>query len=218
MKTVVLLCTVLLATSGQTAPSQAARHLDYSFAVSSTDNPAGGTGTMHIDILGRAKNGGIIVRTNDDWLTPLSAKTANHPAVDCEIYDSGNVVCMKYPIEGGQVSLLPFLASGLPRAINAGKGIYTVEEQPGREWDYSEQLDGQPTQSGDNVQMVLKGTENDAGNQKDRVAATVMFDATTLIPTDLSIETRQFPYDAGAWYSTVKVHLLKDSGATPGGS
>ena len=214
-KPIVLAAVLLLAGAQAPASDHAGRQLNYSFQIASSDDPAGGTGTIHVTLLGRAKNGGIILRSQDDWLTPLAQKTINHPSVDCEVYDTGSVVCMKFPMENSEVALLPFLAIGLPRAINAGTGTYTVEEQPGREWDFSEQLDGQPTQTGDQIQMTIKGTESDAANRKDRVAATVTLDATTGIPTDISFVVRQFPYDAGASYSTVKVHLQADPPATP---
>jgi hypothetical protein len=119
VKAIVLLLAALLGLSGQTPTTAPAsvRHLVYEFGFNTKVAKSGnGTGTTTIDILGPAKDGGVMVTGTDYWWNTARPRAAN----TCEVYPNGGVSCSQrpYAISPIQVTLFPLLASnyfaGLP--------------------------------------------------------------------------------------------------------
>jgi len=101
-----LLLIAFVALSGQSpAPL---RHLVYEFgyntAVASSGN---GTGTTTVDILGPAKDGGVMISGTDYWWNTARPRATN----TCEVYASGTVSCSQapYALSPIQLTLFPLL-------------------------------------------------------------------------------------------------------------
>lgn len=109
MKIFGILLAVMLAQLGA-APDTPVRHLEYAFASYPTAVPNGGyyNGTLRVDILGPAPDGGTLVRTSEWWYYELRPRQA----AECELYPNGSVNCdtvPPYPSQSALV-LLPLLA------------------------------------------------------------------------------------------------------------
>lgn len=91
-------------------------HLEYAFAdYDSVGTPANlmrftgpNSGTLYVDFLRAAPDGGAIVQSKAWWWNELRADQA----VTCEVYPNANVVCDQYPvIESVPFVLMPMLAN-----------------------------------------------------------------------------------------------------------
>jgi len=110
MKKVGLFLAALLTLTGEgTAP---VRHLEYAFAIYPTAKPNGGLfdGTLSVDILGTAPDGGMWVQASEWWYYTLRPRQTRQ----CEVFPGGSVRCddvPPYPSET-ELVLFPLLASG----------------------------------------------------------------------------------------------------------
>ncbi|MBV8197686.1 MAG: hypothetical protein JO263_06105 [Candidatus Eremiobacteraeota bacterium] len=109
----------VLALMGQT-PSQStpARHLVYEFGYNTAVASSGqGTGTTTIDIMGPAKDGGVMISGTDFWWNTVRPRATN----TCELYPSGKVSCSAAPsaISPIQLTIFPLLASHYFSGLNA---------------------------------------------------------------------------------------------------
>jgi hypothetical protein len=117
MKNYLALLAALFALSGQApAPNSAAvpvRRLDYAFSIYPNLGNGGGRGTLHVAVLGRASDGGLLIQGTDDWDLPWG-RDREHQTIACEVYDSGTVTCPddEVGLSPMQRSLFPLLATG----------------------------------------------------------------------------------------------------------
>jgi hypothetical protein len=126
---------VLLALAGET-PAAPVRHLEYAFAIYPTSVPIHGyyNGTLSVDVLGMAPDGGMLVRASDWWYYTLRPRQA----VECEVYASGDVHCDNVPPvpSDSALVLLPLLAQnffnrGSSTGPSSWKQHYTVSFNKG---------------------------------------------------------------------------------------
>ena len=111
-----LLLIAFVALSGQSpAPL---RHLVYEFgyntAVASSGN---GTGTTTVDILGPAKDGGVMISGTDYWWNTARPRATN----TCEVYPGGSVSCSQrpYALSPIQLTLFPLLGRSYFKQLSA---------------------------------------------------------------------------------------------------
>jgi hypothetical protein len=90
MKTLGTLLAALVALEAQ-APAAPVRHLEYAFATYPTAKPNGDyyDGTLSVDILGKAPDGGTLVRAREWYYFALRPQQS----IECEVYGGGTVHC-----------------------------------------------------------------------------------------------------------------------------
>lgn len=103
-----VLLAALILLSGQTSPVPV-RHLVYEFGFNTAVASSGrGTGTITVDILGPAADGGVEIRGTDSWWNTVRPRATN----TCELYANGGVSCTQAPfaLSPIQLTLFPLLA------------------------------------------------------------------------------------------------------------
>ncbi|HEY1654241.1 MAG TPA: hypothetical protein VGF86_03920 [Candidatus Tumulicola sp.] len=118
MKRIASLLIALLALSGVSAGPAPHLHLVYEFGYNTKAASAGqGTGTTTVDILGPAKDGGVMISGTDYWWNTARPRAAN----TCEVYPNGNVNCAErpYAISPMQLTLFPMLGHSYFKALDA---------------------------------------------------------------------------------------------------
>jgi hypothetical protein len=109
----------------QTSPGTAAtalptvRHLVYRFGYNTKATKEGtGTGTMTIDIVGLAADGGMNVTATDHWWNTVHPRQTSN----CEVYPNGGVTCPQRPyvLSPIQVTILSLLGQHYFSALSGG--------------------------------------------------------------------------------------------------
>ena len=221
MKKLGLLLAALLVLAGE-APAAPVRHLEYAFAVYPTAKPNGGlyNGTMSVDILGTAPDGGTLVQVSEWWYYTLRPRQA----VTCEVYAGGSVRCddvPPYPSET-ELVLLPLLARDF---FTAGSSSGATSWQQKLTLSFAKQLyqtavslDLRSTpQSGGRILTVTSQGVFQQLDRRDRKAleeGQFVYDRASSIPTVVH-EVRS-PTPTVSIYSQTAVDLLlmKDSAGT----
>lgn len=223
MKTMGMLLAALLAFAGE-APAAPVRHLEYAFAIYPTAKPNGGyyNGTLSVDILGIAPDGGMLVQASESWYYALRPRQTR----ECEVYAVGTVHCddvPPYPSET-ELVLFPLLArdffssgsSDGPSswqqkfALSFAKGLYVTAA--------SMDLSATP-QSGGRVLIVKsKGVfqQLDRRDQKALEEGQFVYDRAASLP--VVVHEVRSPTPTGSIYSqtSVDLQLMKDSAMPPG--
>src|SRR6202042_1387834 len=77
-----------------------------------------GTGTTTIDIMGSAKDGGVMISGTDSWWNTARPRATN----TCEVYPNGGVSCLErpYALSPIQLTLFPLLGRNYFKALSAG--------------------------------------------------------------------------------------------------
>jgi hypothetical protein len=233
MKTLGLLAAVLLALSAQTptATSAPMRHLVYEFGFNTKVASSGnGTGTETIDIVGPAKDGGVIVTGTDSWWNTVRPRATN----TCELYAGGGVSCTQppYALSPIQVTIFPLLAHGYFKglssaATSAWKRSYQVKAAivPGASgfagqlgtWNctYSIQGKGPIANAAPMVLVQAQGTLEQQGGRylkassKQRIA----YDPVAQLPVIVSDTRTHLPMKSVYSNDLVELKLMKDSQA-----
>ena len=133
MKTIGLLLGGLVALSGQTpssapasspaapaAMAPASRQLVYEFGYNVKVASQGtGTGKTTIQILGPAKDGGVMISGSDFWWNTVRARATN----TCDVHPNGGVSCSQapYALSPIQLTLFPMLAQNYFSGLSGGK-------------------------------------------------------------------------------------------------
>ncbi len=200
------------------------RHLEYAFAIYPTAKPNGGyyNGTMTVDILGAAPDGGMLVRASDWWYYTLRPRQA----VECEVYESGDVHCDSvppYPSDSDLV-LFPLLAQnffsrGSPAstsswrqkfALSFAKGLYVTA--------VSMDLSATPQNGGRVLIVTSKGVfqQLDRRDRKALEEGRFVYDRVASLP--VVVHEVRSPTPTGSTYSqtAVDLQLTKDSALQPG--
>jgi hypothetical protein len=218
MKTFAVLLVALLALTDE-GPATPVRHLEYAFAIYSTARPNGGlyNGTLSVDILGTAPDGGTLVQASENWYYALRPRQTR----ECEVYPNGTVRCddaPPYPSET-ELVLLPLLArnffndgsAGHPSSwqrnfeLSVQKGLYVTAA--------AINLTATPQGSGRNLTVTSNGVFKQLDRPR-RIAleeGRFVYDRTAQVPVE--VHEVQSPTPTGSVYTQTAVDLLllKDS-------
>lgn len=225
MKTAAMLIAGLLALSAE-APPAAVRHLEYSFQVYPTARiTGGGTGTVSIDILGTAPDGGTFVRAQDTWSSPWSAER-ERAVITCEVYDGGGVLCDRppYGLSPAQRAIFALLAHDFfansagaqwKRTYSVADGLTVVTE--------SDLLAPSPGSQGNleriSSQSVLRRVFGGrlAPLQKAYAQTDIVYDRTAQIPIFVHDVITRVPTDSVFTQGYVDLRLIADRRSGAGG-
>jgi hypothetical protein len=210
---------VTLAGAGPAAP---VRHLEYAFAIYPTAKPNGGlyNGTMSVDILGTAPDGGTLVQASEWWYYTLRPRQA----VTCEVYAGGSVHCDNVPPYPSQVelALFPLLArdfftGGSSSGASSWQQKFTLTFAKGLyQTAASLDLSTSPQSNGHTLIVTSKGVfqQLDRRDRKALEDGRFVYDPASSIPT--AVHEVRSPTPTGSIYSQSAVDLLltKDSGGT----
>jgi hypothetical protein len=221
MKKLGLLLAALLALAGE-APAAPVRHLEYAFAVYPTAKPNGGlyNGTMSVDILGAAPDGGTLVRASEWWYYTLRP----NQTTTCEVYAGGSVHCDDVPPYPSQVELVlfpllarDFFTGGSSSAASSWQQKFTLSFAKGLyQTAVSLDLSATPQSGGRALIVTSKGTfqQLDRRDRKTLEEGRFVYDPASSIPT--AVHEVRSPTPTGSVYSQTAVDLLltHDSGGT----
>src|SRR5579863_2165647 len=221
MKKIGMLVVVLLALAG-TTPAVPVRHLEYAFAIYPSARPNNGyyNGTMSVDILGTAPDGGVLVRASDWWYYTLRPRQA----AECEVYANADVRCDNvppYPSESALV-LLPLLAQNFFGAAQAASPSswqqkFAVSLSKGAfKTSVSMDLSTTPQNDGRLVVVKSKGDIRQLDGRQLYLseAGEFVYDVAASVP--LVVHDVRGPLPTKSVYSqtSVNLQLTKDSAAT----
>lgn len=218
MKRFAVLLAVLPALVG-VSPAPSVRHLEYAFAIYPTAKPNGGlyNGTLSVEILGTAPDGGTLVQASESWYYALRPRQTR----ECEVYAGGTVRCddaPPYPSET-ELVLFPLLArnffsedSANPPSswqrnfkLSVQKGSYVT--------DAAIDLNVTPQSGGPDLVVTSKGVFQQLGRRKRTFLeeGRLVYDRVAQLP--IEVHELQSPTPAGSVYAqtTVDLLLLKDS-------
>lgn len=221
MKNWGVLLAALLAITGE-GPATPVRHLEYAFAIYPTAKPNGGyyNGTMTVDILGAAPDGGMLVRASDWWYYTLRPRQA----VECEVYESGDVHCDSvppYPSDSDLV-LFPLLAQnffsrGSPASTSSWRQEYRVSFSRGLFVStISMNLSANPQSDGRFLIVKSEGSirQLDGRQRYATEEGQVVYDRATSIPLVVHDARGHLPTNSIYSRTAVDLRLLKDSAST----
>ncbi|MGB8152139.1 MAG: hypothetical protein WCE97_13205 [Candidatus Cybelea sp.] len=212
-----ILVAVMLALAGQ-APAAPVRHLVYAFATYPTAKPSGDyfDGTLTIDVLGPAPDGGEVVQATDWWYYTLRSRQTRQ----CEIYPDGSVhwdEVPPYPSDAQRV-LLPLLAadfftpgvSGLTSwqqkfALSFAKGLFVTSA--------SMQLSATPQGSRLNVDSHAVFQQLDRRQRKVVERSQIVYDRTLGMPVVVHDVRGPLPTESIYSQTSVDLQLVEDSAA-----
>jgi hypothetical protein len=221
MKRLGLLLAALLALGGE-APAAPVRHLEYAFAIYPVAKPNGGAynGTMTVDILGAAADGGLLVRASDWWYYALRPRQA----VECEVYANGDVHCDNvppYPSESALV-LFPLLAQnffsrGSPTGASSWRQEYKVAFAKGL-FVSAISMNLKATPQGDGRFVIVKseGTirQLDGRQRYATEEGEFIYDRAASVPLVVHDARGHLPTESVYSRTAVDLRLLKDSAST----
>jgi hypothetical protein len=221
MKKLGLLLAALLALAGE-GPAAPVRHLEYAFAIYPTAKPNGGlyNGTMSVDILGSAPDGGTFVQASEWWYYTLRPRQA----VTCEVYAGGSVACEDVPPYPSQTELVlfpllarDFFTAGSSSAASSWQQKLTLSFAKGL-YQTAVLLDltSTPQRGGRILSVTSKGVfqQLDRRDRKALEEGKFVYDRASSIPTIVH-EVRS-PTPTGSIYTqtAVDLQLTKDSAGT----
>ena len=226
MKIFGMLLVALLALTGEapTAPAAPVRHLEYAFAIYPTAKSNGGdyNGTLSVDILGTAPDGGMLVQASEWWYYTLRPRQTR----ECEIYAGRTVRCDDVPPYPSEVelALFPLLArdffsGSLPNGASSwqqkfelsfAKGLYVTAT--------SMDLSATPQNGGQVVIVTSKGLfqQLDRRDRKTVEEGQFVYDRAASLP--VVVHEVRSPTPTGSIYSqtAINLQLMKDSAMPPG--
>lgn len=218
MKRFAMLLTLLPALVG-VGPATPVRHLEYAFAIYPTARPNGGlyNGTLSVDILGSAPDGGTLVQASESWYYALRPRQAR----ECEVYAGGTVSCddaPPYPSET-ELVLFPLLArnffsDGLAGGPASWQRNFKLSVQKGSYvTDAAIDLNATPQSGGPDLVVTSKGVFKQLDRQKrtSLEEGRFVYDRAAQLPVE--VHELQSPTPVGSVYAqtTVDLLLLKDS-------
>lgn len=220
MKRLGLLFAVLLALTGEGSAAPV-RHIEYAFAIYPTAKPNGGlyNGTMSVNILGNAPDGGTLVQVGEFWYYTLRPRQTSQ----CEVYPSGNVRCDDVPPYPSQTELvlLPLLArdffgGGSANGASSWQKKFTLSFSKGL-YVTAASLDLSATPQGGRILTVTsKGVfqQLDRRQQKALEEGQFVYNRATSVP--VFVHEVRSPTPTGSVYSqtAVDLQLMKDSAGT----
>jgi hypothetical protein len=223
MKIFAVLAAAMLALSAQ-APAQSVRHLEYAFSpypvsrvadngtVGQISGP--GTGTMSVDILGPAADGGLMISATEDWWNSVRPRQTH----TCDVSPNGGLSCDYIPSpSASELVLLPLLArdyfSGVAGAqwqqaykLSFGNGYVVTAVTNDLHVTGS-------SDAGRIVNVALNGTltQLDRHYFKASELGTIAYDTKAAIPVTAHVVRQWTPTDSSFSSNAVDFRLLKDS-------
>jgi hypothetical protein len=222
MKHLGMLLAALLAFAGE-APAAPARHLEYAFAVYPT--PVGNAGyyngTLSVDILGTAPDGGMLVRASEWWYYTLRPRQPRQ----CEVYPGGAVRCddvPPYPSES-ELALFPLLArdffsGGLTETASSWERSFPLTFKNGLYvTTVSMSLSAKPQNNGGVVEVTSSGVfqQLDRRKQKSLEAGRFLYDQAASVPVLVHEVLSPTPTQTVFSQTAVDLQLTKDSAMAP---
>jgi hypothetical protein len=195
------------------------RHLEYAFAIYSTAKPNGGLydGTLSVDILGTAADGGTLVQASEWWYYTLRPRQSRQ----CEVYPGGTVRCddaPPYPSET-ELVLFPLLARNF---FSEGSAVGPSSWQ--RKFELSVQkgwyvtaaaidLSATPQNDSSNSIVTSTGVFQQLGRHQRKAleAGRFVYDRTIGLPVEVHEVRSPTPTDSVYAETAVDLLLLKDS-------
>jgi hypothetical protein len=223
MKIFAILAAAILALSAQ-APAPAVRHLEYAFspypvtrvAENGTINPieGPGTGTMSVDILGPASDGGLMISATEDWWYSVRPRQTH----TCEVYPSGGLSCDYIPSpSGSELVLLPLLARDYFAGVASSAWQQVYRLSFGDAYVVTAVTNNlHVTGSSDDgrlVHIALNGTltQLDRRYFKATETGTIAYDTKSSVPVEIHMVRQWTPTDSSFSSGAVDFKLLKDS-------
>jgi hypothetical protein len=226
----------LIAQAPSTAPSPSAvspgaphsvRRLVYQFGFNTKVASQGtGTGTTTIDVLGPAKDGGIMVSGQDFWWNAPRPRATN----TCEVYPNGGVSCSQrpYAISPIQLTIFSLLGSNYFKGLSGGHSSWQLKYPikaailPGGEgfagnlytWNCVVKLQGKGLAPDSHFNMVqANGTMNQQGGRylAAKVQAGIAYDPVAKLPVYVSENRTHLPQTSVGNKDLVQLQLLKTS-------
>jgi hypothetical protein len=220
MKSIGMLLAVL-ALAG-TTPAAPVRHLEYAFAIYPNARPNNGyyNGTMSVDILGTAPDGGVLVRASDRWYYTLRPRQA----AECEVYANGGVRCDNVPPypSDSELVLLPLLAQDFfSRALLAGPSSWQQKfvasfSKGAFRTSVSVDLSATPQNDGRLLVVKSKGEIRQLDRRQLHVfeEGTFVYDPAASVPLVVHDVRGPLPTKSVFSQTSVDLQLTKDSAAT----
>jgi hypothetical protein len=195
------------------------RHVEYAFATYSTAKATSGlyNGTLSVDILGPAADGGTIVQASEWWYYTLRPRQTR----ECEVYAAGTVRCddaPPYPSEA-ELVLFPLLARNFFDGISAGRPSswqrnFNLSVQKGLYVTVAAiTLSATPQNGGRNLVVTSKGVfqQLDRRMRKALKAGRLVYDPATGLPVEVHEVRSPTPTNSIYAETAVDLLLLKDS-------
>ena len=222
MKKLGILMAVMLALAGQT-PVAPIRHLVYAFATYPTAKPNGGfyDGTLSIDVLGPAPDGGELVRATDWWYYTLRSRQTR----ECEIYRDGSVAWDEAPPDpsDAQRVLLPLLAADFFAPGLAGATSWQqkfVLSLAKRLYVTSASMELKATSQGSQLNVSSRAVFQQLDGRQRKVVehSQIVYDRTLGMPVVVRDERGPLPTASIYSQTSVDLQLVEDSGAKTNGA
>ncbi len=230
MKNIGLLLAVLVALSAQAPAPAPVRHLVYQFGYNTPVASSGqGTGTTTINILGPAKDGGVMVSGTDRWWNTVRPRATN----TCEVYPNGSVSCLQssYALSPMQLTLFPLLGRNYFKGFGAAatsslKRTYQVKAAilPGASgfagqlttWNCAYSLEGKgPIHNAAPLVLILsEGSLDQEGGRylKATSKQRIVYDPVRKVPAIVRDTRTHLPQRNVYNNDVVEVKLTQDSG------
>jgi hypothetical protein len=200
----------------------AVRHLEYQFGYDTKIAPSGpGTGTLSVDILGPAADGGVMISGTDTWWNSVRPQSTN----TCEVYADGGVSCMQrpYDISAMQLVLFPLLGQNYFQGLSSdGTSTWNQAFQVTRgdlyTWKCHFTLQGKGFMPnfGRLIAIAMSGTmdEQEAHYKQGTAQGVIIYDPVAKIPAIVHDVRTHLPQTSVYNQDQVDLKLVKDSAAT----
>jgi hypothetical protein len=223
MKVLGILAAVAIVLTGQ-APATPVRHLEYAFSpypaarVADTGDigpmTGPGTGTMSVDIMGQATDGGVMISATESWWNSVRPRQTH----TCEVYSNGGLSCDYIPAPSApELVLLPLLArdyfAGVANShwqqsykISFGGGYVVTAATTNLNVVGS-------SDGGRIVKLAVDGTlkQLDRNYRSAREHGVIAYDTAASLPVTVHLSHMWTPTDSTFTTSVVDLELLKDS-------
>jgi hypothetical protein len=227
MKLFGILAAAIFALSAQTpaqAPPQPQRHLEYAFSpypvtrvvengtIPPIEGP--GTGTMGVDILGQAPDGGLLISATEDWWYSVRPRQTH----TCEVYPNGGLSCDYIPSpSASELVLLPLLARDYFSGVASSQWKQTYRLSFGDNYVVTAVSNDLKVTGSSDAGRVVDVAVNGTLTQLDRrylhatETGTIFYDTKSAIPVAAHIVRQWVPTDSSFSSNAVDFKLLKDS-------
>jgi hypothetical protein len=219
MKIVGVLFAAVVALSAQIPanPSAPIRHLEYNFAYNARLESGGhGTGTMSVDILGTAADGGMLVKASNLWYEAVRPTEETQ----CEVYPNGSLSCNErpYSLSPEQLVLFPLLARDYFQGLaadgtSAWLRNYDVNRGDLWKWTSVFSMRAQGQVEGRYISIAAEGTSLQLGayHRKAHATSYILYDPLRKLPVAVSDVRMHVPNQTVFTSDSVQLKLTKDS-------
>jgi hypothetical protein len=227
MRRFAMLAAAVFALSAQTPARttvEPQRHLEYAFSpyrvVRAVDSETilpiegPGTGTMGIDILGHAPDGGLMISATEDWYYSVRPRQTH----TCEVYPNGGLSCDYIPSpSASELVILPMLARDYFSGVAASQWKQSYRLSFGGDYVVTAVTNNLQVTGSSDAGRVVNVAVNGTLAQLDRrflhatETGTIVYDTKSSIPIAAHIVRQWVPTDSAFSSNAVDFKLLKDS-------